>query len=134
MGKNFGDRNTLGDGNTFGNDNAFGNSNKLGDGNTLGDWNTFGNHLKIGKRFTCEGVKVYAFMCLSNVDGSGRQIQVFIHKEGILIRAGCFKGNLEEFCKKAQTEGKTRYAAVVKAAALALQQDCLDKNDTGGWE
>ena len=73
-------------------------------------------------------------MCLSNVDGSGRQIQVFIHKEGILIRAGCFKGSLEEFCKKAKDEGKTRYAAVVKAAALALQQDCVDKNDTGGWD
>ena len=118
----------------YGNSNTFGNSNKLGDDTTFGNYSRFGNLLQVGKRFTCEGVKVYAFICLSNIDGVGRQIQAFVHKDGILIRAGCFKGTLNEFCSRAKAEGKMRYAAVVRAAALALEQDCNDKGDTGGWD
>ena len=35
---------------------------------------------------------------------------------GYAIRAGCFVGSLDEFCEKALSEGKRRYARVVKAA------------------
>ena len=122
MGKQYGDGNTLG------------NSNKFGDGNTLGNWNTLGDGLRFGKRFSIEGVRVLALMCMSNVDGSGRQIQIIVHTKGILIRAGCFKGTLDSFCQKALDEGKVRYARVVRAAAEALAADVADRKITGGWE
>ena len=68
------------------------------------------------------------------MDGSGRKIQVIVHTDGILIRAGCFKGSLDEFCDKAMAENKTRYARVVRAAAEALQDDVRAKGITGGWD
>ena len=71
---------------------------------------------------------------MSNVDGSGRQMQVICHTGGILIRNGCFKGTLDEFCQKALSEGKTRYAKVVRAAAEALSEDIKEKGITGGWD
>ena len=73
-------------------------------------------------------------MCMSNVDGSGRQIQIIVHTDGILIRAGCFRGSLEAFCEKALTENKTRYAKVIRAAAEALADDVREKKITGGWD
>ena len=126
--------NTLGDSNTLGNDNTLGDSNTLGDDNTLGSWNTLGDKLRFGKRLKLSGCKVLALMCLSNVDGSGRKLNVIVHTEGIKIEAGCFGGTLDEFCEKAVSEGKTRYARVVRAAAEALQADVADKGITGGWE
>ena len=141
-----GDGNTLGDENTLGNWNKLGNCNKLGDGNilgdtttlgddnTLGDSNTLGDKLRFGKRLKLSGCKVLALMCLSNVDGSGRKINVIVHTEGIKIEAGCFGGTLDEFCEKATSEGKPRYARVIRAAAEALQADVIDKGITGGWE
>jgi hypothetical protein len=71
---------------------------------------------------------------MSNVDGSGRKINVIVHTEGIKIEAGCFGGTLDEFCEKAVSEGKTRYARVVRAAAEALQDDVIYKGITGGWD
>ena len=71
------------------------------------------------------GVKVLALMNMSNVDGSGRKILIIVHKNGIKIEAGCFSGTLNEFCTKAESEGKTRYVKVVKAAALALLEDVI---------
>jgi hypothetical protein len=147
MYKDFGDENALGnwnkfgDDNTLGNHNTLGNGNEFGDGNTLGNWNTLGNYSKLGndntlgagntlgdklhfgKRLKLSGCKVLALMCMSNVDGSGRKINVIVHTEGIKIEAGCFGGTLDEFCEKAASEGKTRYARVVRAAAEALQAD-----------
>ena len=105
-----------------------------GDDNTLGDGNTFGDRLRFGKRLKLSGCKVLALMCMSNVDGSGRKINIIVHTEGIKIEAGCFGGTLAEFCEKAVSEGKTRYARVVRAAAEALQADVTDKGITGGWE
>ena len=67
-------------------------------------------------------------MNMSNVDGSGRKILIIVHKGGIKIEAGCFDGTLDEFCAKAEVEGKTRYVKVVKAAALALQEDVFSNN------
>ena len=141
-----GDDNTLGDGNTLGNwnelsdDNTLGNGNTLGDGNTLGNWNTLGNcntlgdGFKFGKRLKIEGVRVLALMNMSNVDGSGRKILIVIHTHGIIVRAGCFVGSLDEFCEKALSEGKRRYARVVKAAAEALAEDVKESGITGGWD
>ena len=39
-----------------------------------------------------------------------------------------------EFCERAMSEGKTRYANVVRAAAEALAADVEEKGETGGWE
>ena len=126
--------NKLGDNNTLGDDNTLGDGNKLGDDNTLGSWNTLGDKLRFGKRLKLSDCKVLALMCLSNVDGSGRKLNVIVHTEGIKIEAGCFGGTLDEFCEKAVSEGKTRYARVVRAAAEALQADVTDKGITGGWD
>ena len=73
-------------------------------------------------------------LCMSNVDGSGRKIQVIVHTEGIKIRAGCFAGTLDEFCKRSESEGKTRYSRVVRATAEALLADITEKGITGGWD
>ncbi len=129
-----GNLNTLGDGNKLGNYNKLGDRNTLGEGNTLGDDNTLGDELRFGKRLKLSGCKVLALLCMSNVDGSGRKINVIVHTEGIKIEAGCFGGTLYEFCEQAASEGKTRYARVVRAAAEALQADVTDKGITGGWE
>ena len=133
-GNTFGDYNTLGDDNTLGHGNTLGDDNTLGDGNTLGHGNTFGDRLRFGKRLKLSDCKVLALMCMSNVDGSGRKINVIVHTAGIKIEAGCFGGTLDEFCEKAASEGKTRYARVVRAAAEALQADVTDKGITGGWD
>ena len=111
-----------------------GNWNKLGDDNTLGNWNTLGDGFKFGKRLKIEGVRVLALMNMSNVDGSGRKILIVIHTHGIIVRAGCFVGSLDEFCEKALSEGKRRYARVVKAAAEALAEDVRESGITGGWD
>lgn len=128
MSKDFGDFNTLGDWNNLGKGNTLGDNNKLGNGNALG------NGLRFGKRLEISGCKALAIMCMSNVDGSGRKINVIVHTEGIKIEAGGFGGTLDEFCEKAAAEGKTRYARVVRAAAEALQADVTDKGITGGWD
>ena len=134
MYKGFGYENKFGSGNTMGDDNTLGYGTTLGDDNTLGYGNTLGDKLRFGKRLKLSGCKVLALMCMSNVDGSGRKINVIVHTEGIKIEAGCFGGTLDEFCEKAASEGKTRYARVVRAAAEALQADVTDKEVTGGWE
>ena len=115
-------RNTLDDWNT------------LGDDNTLGDRNTLGERFSFGKRLTIAGYKILALMCMSNVDGSNRKINIYVHTEGIAVEAGCFKGSLDEFCEKATGENKTRCARVVRAAAEALQADVIEKGITGGWD
>ena len=152
MSKDFGNSNTLGDGNTLGDYNTLGHWNTLGDYNTLGHGTTLGNGttlgddnklgngttlgdgLRFGKRLEISGCKALAIMCMSNVDGSGRKINVIVHTEGIKIEAGCFGGTLDDFCEKAASEGKTRYALVVRAAAEALQADVVKKGITGGWD
>ena len=51
---------------------------------------------------------------LQNLDGSGRLVNIIKHKDGILIRAGCFLGTAEEFCTKAESEDKLDYVKFVK--------------------
>ena len=100
----------------------------------FGNGNTLGKGLRFGKRLKISGCKALAIMCMSNVDGSGRNINIIVHTAGIKIEAGCFGGTLDRFCEKAAAEGKTRYARVVRAAAEALQADVTDKGITGGWD
>ena len=132
--KNLGNCNELGNDNTLGNWNKLGDCNKLGDDNTLGEGNTLGDGFKFGKRLKIEGVMVLALMNMSNVDGSGGKILIVIHTHGIIVRAGCFVGSLDEFCEKALSEGKRRYSRVVKAAAEALAEDVRESGITGGWD
>jgi hypothetical protein len=70
---------------------------------------------------------------MDNVDGSGRRVHIYVHTEGILVRAGCFRGTLAEFCEKAAKEGKHFYAKVVEAAALACAEEVKAQGLTGGW-
>ena len=79
-------------------------------------------------------MKVIDFFTMANVDGTGRKIHIYIHTSGILVRAGCFKGSLDDFCGKAESEGKIKYARVVKMAALEMQSICLETGETGGWD
>ena len=47
-------------------------------------------------------------------------MKVVKHDGGIKIEAGCFIGTLAEFTAKAESEGKLRYVAVIKAIAEVL--------------
>ena len=47
-------------------------------------------------------------------------MKVVKYASGIKIEAGCFIGTLEEFTAKAESEGKLRYVAVIKAIAEVL--------------
>ena len=99
---------------------------KLGDYCTLGYDCTLGDYCKLGDcctlGFGCTwlGVTVESWLTLANVDGTGRQVKVVKHAGGIKIEAGCFIGTLEEFTSKAESEGKLRYVAVIKAIAEVL--------------
>lgn len=124
----------LGNFNTLGDNNTLGDGNKLGNDNTLGKCNILGSHFKFGFRLKMEGVEVINLMTMANIDGSGRQIQIIVHTKGLLIRAGCFVGTLDAFCAKAESENKTRYSKVVRAAAEAFYADVIASGETGGWD
>ena len=99
----------------------------------IGDHVEIGYGVEIGDKFRCEGLEVIDFFTMANVDGTGRRIHVYVHTEGITIRAGCFKGTLNEFCMKAADEGKTLYARTVRAAAEAFAAEVHQQGKTGGW-
>jgi hypothetical protein len=65
-------------------------------------------------------VVVLSWLTLANVDGSGRQLRLVKHASGVVVEAGCFQGTVEEFCQRAQKEGKTKYVAVVTAVAAVM--------------
>lgn len=92
----------------------------FGDETKFGDETTFGDRTKFGDETTIEGVKDARIICLSNVDGSGRQVQIITNGVETKVRAGCFVGTVAEFTKRALDEGKAYYAAIVPAAAAAL--------------
>ena len=61
-------------------------------------------------------------MTMANVDGTGRQIKLVYGTCGnVKVEAGCFCGTVDEFCVKAEGEGKTMYSAVVKAVASTMK-------------
>ena len=111
-----------------------GNHVEIGKGVEIGEWVIIGDHAKIGDKFRCEGLEVIDFFTMSNVDGTGRRINIYVHTAGITIRAGCFIGTLNEFCMKAADEGKTLYARTVRAAAEAFASEVHRQGKTGGWD
>lgn len=111
-----------------------GNNAELGDNVELGEGAEIGDCVKIGDKFSCEGLKVVDFFSMSNIDGTGRRINVYVHTEGITVRAGCFKGTLDEFCWKAEQEEKYLYSVTVRAAAEAFAAEVHRQGKTGGWD
>ncbi len=111
-----------------------GNNAELGDNVELGEGAEIGDCVKIGDKFSCEGLKVVDFFSMSNIDGTGRRINVYVHTEGITVRAGCFKGTLDQFCWKAEQEEKYLYSVTVRAAAEAFAAEVRRQGKTGGWD
>ena len=111
-----------------------GNNVEIGKGVEIGEWVIIGDCVEIGDKFRCEGLEVIDFFTMSNVDGTGRKIHIYAHTKGITIRAGCFIGTLDEFCKKSEDEGKTLYAVTVRAAAEAFAAEIHRQGKTGGWD
>ena len=107
---------------------------EIGDYAEIGDGAYLGDCVTVGDKFRCEGLEVIDFFTMSNVDGTGRRIHIYIHTEGITIRAGCFIGTLDEFCNKAEDEGKYLYAVTVRAAAKAFAAEIHRQGKTGGWD
>ena len=99
---------------------TLGNGCKLGYGCKLGVCCALGYGCTLGDGCTWLGVTVESWLTLANVDGTGRQVKVVKHAGGIKVEAGCFIGTLEEFTVKAESEGKLRYVAVIKAIAEVL--------------
>ena len=106
----------------------------IGDNADIGDGAEIGDHAKIGDKFRCEGLEVIDFFTMANVDGTGRRIYIYVHTAGITIRAGCFIGTLDDFCNKAEDEGKYLYAVTVRAAAEAFAAEVKRQGKTGGWD
>lgn len=130
----------IGDSVEIGNYVRIGNSTRLGEYVRIGECVEIGNYAKIGDgvrfgdKFRCEGLEVIDFFTMSNVDGTGRRIYIYVHTKGITIRAGCFKGTLDEFAEKAEDEGKYLYAVTVRAAAEAFASEIQRQGRTGGWD
>ena len=91
---------------------------KFGNWCNFGNGCKFGNYCKFGSGCKINNYTVNRFLTLANVDGSGRQVLMIWHDTGVYIEAGCFTGSLEEFCAKAESEGKHRYITVIKAVAF----------------
>ena len=100
----------------------------------IGDYAEIGDGAEIGDKFRCEGLEVIDFFTMANVDGTGRRIYIYIHTAGITIRAGCFKGTLDEFCMQAEDEGKYVYSMTVRGAAEAFAAAIHRQGKTGGWD
>ena len=64
---------------------------------------------------------VVRWLSLANVDGTGRYVLVVRHADGVLIRAGCFLGDLGKFVAMASAEGKHIYVAVLTGVVRALE-------------
>ena len=111
-----------------------GNYAEIGKSVEIGEWVIIGDNVKIGDKFRCEGLEVIDFFTMSNVDGTGRRIHIYVHTKGITIRAGCFLGTLDEFCNKAEDEEKYLYSTTVRAAAEAFAAEVHRQGKTGGWD
>lgn len=80
----------------------------------------FENFIVLGQNCSICGVIVQKWLTVSNVDGSGRQVKIIRHAEGILIEAGCFVGTLDEFVAKAIAENKMQYVKIISLIASGL--------------
>ena len=130
----FGDYAEIGDCARIGKWAKIGNYAEIGKSVEIGEWVIIGDCARIGDKFRCEGLEVVDFFTMSNVDGTGRRINIYVHTKGITIRAGCFKGTLDEFCNKAEDEGKYLYSTTVRAAAEAFAAEVRRQGKTGGWD
>ena len=133
FGATFGEYCYIGDHSTIGDRATFGYHNRVGNDVVIGTHAQLGESFSHGERLTIEGVKAIALMNMRNVAGSGRDILIIVHTEGIKIRAGSFVGSLGEFSLQAGEEGNLRCALVVTAAAKALAEDVEQSSETGGW-
>ena len=111
-----------------------GNYVEIGNSVEIGDWVIIGDCVKIGDKFRCEGLEVIDFFTMSNIDGTGRRINIYVHTKGITVRAGCFIGTLDKFCAKAEDEEKYLYSRTVRAAAEAFAAEIQRQGKTGGWD
>ena len=107
---------------------------EIGESVEIGEWVTIGDRVKIGDKFRCEGLEVIDFFTMSNIEGTGRRIHIYVHTKGVTVRAGCFIGTLDDFCNKAEDEGKYLYSTTVRAAAEAFAAEVHRQGKTGGWD
>ena len=124
----------IGDGSRIDSSARIGDNARFGRDVEIGDYAKIGDGSRFGDKFRCEGLEVIDFFTMSNVAGSGRRIYIYVHTKGITIRAGCFKGSLDEFCEKAEDEGKYLYSRTVRAAAEAFAAEIKRQGKTGGWD
>ena len=129
-----GDYAEIGDCSRIGKWAKIGNYAEIGKSVEIGEWVIIGDCVKIGDKFRCEGLEVIDFFTMSNIDGTGRRIHIYVHTKGITIRAGCFLGTLDEFCNKAEDDGKYLYSTTVRAAAEAFAAEVHRQGKTGGWD
>ena len=129
-----GDYAEIGDCSRIGKWAKIGNYAEIGKSVEIGEWVIIGDCVKIGDKFSCEGLEVIDFFTMANVDGTGRRIHIYVHTKGVTVRAGCFIGTLDEFCEKAEDEGKYLYAITVRAAAEAFAAEIQRQGKTGGWD
>ena len=129
-----GDYAEIGDCSRIGKWAQIGNYAEIGKSVEIGEWVIIGDCVKIGDKFRCEGLEVIDFFTMSNIDGTGRRIHIYVHTKGITIRAGCFIGTLDEFCNKAEDEEKYLYSTTVRAAAEAFAAEVRRQGKTGGWD
>ena len=129
-----GDYAEIGDCSRIGKWAKIGNHAKIGKSVEIGERVIIGDHVKIGDKFRCEGLEVIDFFTMSNIDGTGRRIHIYVHTKGVTVRAGCFIGTLDDFCNKAEDEGKYLYSTTVRAAAEAFAAEVHRQGKTGGWD
>ena len=129
-----GDYAEIGDCSRIGKWAKIGNYAEIGKSVEIGEWVIIGDHVKIGDKFRCEGLEVIDFFTMSNIDGTGRRIHIYVHTRGVTVRAGCFIGTLDDFCNKAEDEGKYLYSMTVRAAAEAFAAEVHRQGKTGGWD
>ena len=129
-----GDYAEIGDCSRIGKWAKIGNYAEIGKSVEIGEWVIIGDCVKIGDKFHCEGLEVIDFFTMSNIDGTGRRIHIYVHTKGITIRAGCFLGTLDEFCNKAEDDEKYLYSTTVRAAAEAFAAEVQRQGQTGGWD
>jgi uncharacterized protein YjbI with pentapeptide repeats len=67
--------------------------------------------------------KILKLLLMSNIDGSGRLIYVYICEKETYVRAGCFENTLEKFKERALSEGKLIYANAVPAFVEAVRKE-----------
>ena len=124
----------IGDHVEIGNFAEIGDNVEIGERAKIGYYVNIGDNAIIGDKFRCEGLEVIDFFTMSNVDGTGRRIHIYVHTKGVTVRAGCFIGTLDDFCNKAEDEGKYLYAVTVRAAAEAFAAEVKRQGKTGGWD